>query len=472
MKRREGLARLPRPIWTLVLIATVGAFTFTTMAAYRGTFRSYVPVTLMSDRSGLVMEVDAKVKLRGVDIGRVGEIVHRGGRAALKLEIDPGQIRYIPANVGARIAVTTAFGAKYVDLVPPADPTPRRLGANAVLTSSNVTTEVNTVFENIVDLLKLVDPAKLNAVLTAVAEGMRGQGSRIGQAATDFNQVLLALNARNDVVRADLRAVEKFGDTYNTAAKDILTVLDAASTTSDTVVKRRDQLDSLLMSATGLATGGADLLAKSKDNLVAAVNTLEPTTNLLLTYNPEYTCTLQGVKLLLDKAVPAVFNADNATLILDVGVGAGNDPYLYPENLQMNKAKGGPGGKPGCGSLPDPRKNFPVRQLITNTGWGAGLDWRPNPGIGSPCFINYLPAGRGYPQKPFLRMCMPGPAPGPVPYPGAPPFGAPMYGPGGVPLYPGLPHAQPGPPTGPVYGPHGEPLSSGVVSPEPGPPAP
>ena len=69
----------------------------------------------------------------------------------------------------------------------------------------------------------------------------------------------------------------------------------------------------------------------------------------------------------------------------------GNDPYRYPDNLPIVAAKGGPGGKPGCGSLPDVSKNFPVRQLITNTGWGTGLDIRPNPGIGHPCYAELLP---------------------------------------------------------------------------------
>ena len=36
--------------------------------------KSYVPVTLTSDRSGLVMETNAKVKLRGVQVGRVASI--------------------------------------------------------------------------------------------------------------------------------------------------------------------------------------------------------------------------------------------------------------------------------------------------------------------------------------------------------------------------------------------------------------
>ena len=54
-----------------------------------------------------------------------------------------------------------------------------------MLQSRNVSTEVNTVFENLVGVLDQIDPAKLNAVLSALAEGVRGQGERIGQATTD-----------------------------------------------------------------------------------------------------------------------------------------------------------------------------------------------------------------------------------------------------------------------------------------------
>ena len=38
---------------------------------FAGTLTTYVPVTLTSDRAGLVMEPGAKVKLRGVQVGRV-----------------------------------------------------------------------------------------------------------------------------------------------------------------------------------------------------------------------------------------------------------------------------------------------------------------------------------------------------------------------------------------------------------------
>ena len=58
-----------------------------------------------------------------------------------------------------------------------------------MLQSRNVATEVNTVFENVVGVLDQIDTAKLNSVLSALAEGVRGQGERIGQATTDANQV-------------------------------------------------------------------------------------------------------------------------------------------------------------------------------------------------------------------------------------------------------------------------------------------
>lgn len=431
-----------------MLLALVAAFLFVTVAVYNGTFRRDVPVTLTADRSGLVMETGAKVKLRGVEVGRVKDIDGGGGRASLQLEIYRDQIQFIPANVQARIQATTAFGAKFIDLVYPPDPSPVRLAAGAVLRSANVSTEVNTIFQNLSDLLQMVDPAKLNAVLTAVADGVRGQGERIGRATTDLNVVLTALNERNDTIRADWRSFKNFNDTYGAAASDILTILDGASTTSATVVEHADKLDNLLLNVIGLSRSGTELLGSSKDSLVNLITTLEPTTHLLRKYSPVYTCWLQGATWFLDNGGFDVWGRGNGRSIqLDVGLLFGNDPYAYPENLPVIAAKGGPGGRPGCGSLPDATKNFPVRQLVTNTGWGTGVDIRPNPGLGHPCWADYLPVTRAVPEPPSIRQCLPGPAPGPIPYPGAPPYGASLYGPGGIPLWPGLPPAAPAPPT-------------------------
>ncbi len=166
----------------------------------------------------------------------------------------------------------------------------------------------------------------------------------------------------------------------------------------------------MLLATIGLSNSGISLLAPNQANLIRAINVLEPTTNLLYKYSPEYTCLLIGAKTLLDTGGYEAPGGNGRTLVLDVGLALGDDPYHYPNNLPIIGAKGGPGGKPSCGSLPDVAQNWPVRNLVTNTGFGTGIDWRPNPGIGFPAWANYLPITRAVPEPPSIRNLFGGPA--------------------------------------------------------------
>lgn len=412
---RPGERRLPPRVWALMLICAIVALIALTEALFTGSLRGVVPVILTSDRSGLVMEPGATVRLRGVEVGRVADI--RGGvqSATLNLELYPDQIRHIPANVGAEISASTAFGNKFVNLVMPTTPSADPITAGSVLRSRNVTAESNTVFDNLVGLLDQIDPAKLNAILSALSEGLRGQGPRLGEAITASNEVLAALDSRSEVIRRDLVSLRQAGDAYGVAAPDVLRILDAASTTSATVVTHDSDLDTLLGGVIGLSRAGIDLLAPNQGNLVRAVNVLEPTTSLLMKYNPIYTCTLLGAVEHLNGLGEGyrVTGGNGRTTMLDAGLLLGDDQYRYPDHLPIVAAKGGPGGKPGCGSLPDVSKQYPVRQLVTNTGWGAGSDIRTNPGIGFPGWANYFPVTRAIPEPPVIRDPAPaGPAPG------------------------------------------------------------
>jgi phospholipid/cholesterol/gamma-HCH transport system substrate-binding protein len=447
-KRKRREFGLHPAVWTLVLVVLIVAGGVLTVLAFNRDLQPYARVTLVSDRAGLVMDPGAKVKLRGVEVGRVSAI-DPNGRLKLQLELNPGQLKYIPANVEAQITAPTAFGAKYVELVTPDHPSAKRLAAGATLKSRNVSVEVNTTFQNLVAVLDQIDPAKLNAVLSALGEGFRGKGEALGQATTDLNQVLLAINPRSGTIRADYRALKGFSDTYSAAAPDIVAVLDAASTTSATITDNAQPLDSLLTDVIGLSRNGINLIGPAKNNLIHGINVLEPTTRLLMKYNPELTCLLVGAYTGLNDLIETVAGHNGKSLIGDAGVLFGDDMYRYPDNLPINGAKGGPGGAPGCGSLPDVGKNFPVRYVVTDTGWGSGVDVRPNPGIGFPGFANYGPTTRGTPKPPSIYHVNGGPAPGPVPYLGAPPYGAPWYLPDGTPLYPGLPPAIPGRPRDP-----------------------
>jgi phospholipid/cholesterol/gamma-HCH transport system substrate-binding protein len=424
----------------LILVVILCGAIVLALAAFNGSFTSKVPVTLASDRSGLVMEPYARVKMRGVEVGRVSSVDSGVDSASIQLYIEPDQIHNIPANVKARISASSLFGSKFVDLIYPDDPSPRRLAAGAVLRSENVTVEVNTVFENVMNLIKQIDPAKLNAVLAALAQGIGGKGEQIGQAITDTNDVLRELNSRTGTMREDFRALSEFADTYDSAAENLIDTVGALTTTSLTVSTHATQLDQLLVGLAGMSRSGVDLIGPNKDNLINTINLLQPTTSLLMKYNPELTCLLVGADKTGAMHSQMLGGSNGKSLIMDAALLWGDDPYRYPDDLPVVAANGGPGGKPGCGSLPDVADNWPVRYLVADTGFGTGMDMRPNPGIGFPGYADYLPVTRAVPEPPSIRYPGP-PAPGPIPYPGAPPYGAPMYGPDGTPLYPGVPPA-------------------------------
>lgn len=440
-KLKAGESRIHPGWWTLIILVVAIVAIVVDVALFTGSYKSYVPVTLKAERTGLIMEPGNDVKLRGVTVGRVDGVIPGG--ASLRLDIDSDQIKYIPANVEAEIKATTAFGNKFVELIVPDAPSPARLSKGTVLTARNVATEVNTVFENLVGVLNQIDTAKLNAVLSALAEGLRGQGDALGEAITAGDEVLSEINPRSETIRQDWRALKGFSDTYGAAAGDIVKVLDAVSTTSTTITDHAEQLDSLLLNVIGLADSGINLIAPSKDNFVRTVNALESTTSLLMKYNPQLTCTFTGGKNVIDFGFADVAGGrDGKSVLLDVALLLGDDQYKYPDHLPIVGARGGPGGQPSCGSLPDVAQNWPVRSLITNTGYGTGVDIRPNPGIGFPGYENFFPFTRANGQPPTVNRIGP-PAPGPIPYPGAPPYGGQQYAPDGTPLYPGLPPAPP-----------------------------
>jgi phospholipid/cholesterol/gamma-HCH transport system substrate-binding protein len=411
--------------WAPVLLLVIVALTALTALLFSGSLRSFVPLTLVSDRAGLVMEDGAKVKLRGVQVGEVASIGSRTDTAGhvlstLKLKMFPGPFAYLPSNVEAQIKSSTVFGAKYVDLSVPAEgASAQRLLPGAVLKSRNVTVEVNTVFENLQAVIGVIDPTKLNSVLSAVAESLRGKGDRIGQAITDANRVLLAVNPRMATVARDWQLFGKTTAAYSDAAQNILATLDSFSTTAKAITTQSKELDELLLSAVGFSRSGINTIGGNELELVRAMNLAVPTTGLLQKYSPTYTCLFQGAQWFLEHGGRDALGGNGKSVIMDAALLAGADPYKYPENLPIVNATGGPGGRPSCGSLPDPSKNFPVKYLVTDTGFGTGLDMRPNPGIGFPGLANYFPVTKADPQPPIIRYPG-GPAPGLPPAPDAP----------------------------------------------------
>src|SRR6476660_9511071 len=237
----------------LVLVVSLLAIIGVSLAMFNGTFNETTPVTVTSDRSGLVMEPDAKVKLLGVQVGRVAAIEHVTDGAELKLAMYPDMMSLIPSNATVEIKSTTVFGAKYVNFVMPENPSSTPLQSGDVIASDNVTVEFNTVFQHLSDVLAKVQPEKLNATLGAISSALHGRGEELGALLEQSDSYAAKVNPSLPQLQQDLSKAAQVTDVYADTAPDLLRVLDNATATSGTVVDEQDNLDAVLLNITGLA---------------------------------------------------------------------------------------------------------------------------------------------------------------------------------------------------------------------------
>ncbi|MFE7799947.1 MlaD family protein [Nocardia sp. NPDC057440] len=101
---------IARSIWRPLRLKIAGAALVVAMAAviagvlsmYSGRYISTASVTVDAPRAGLVLDPDARVKFRGVEIGRVAAIARAGDRVRLRLDLDPDLLRLVEEIFGGR----------------------------------------------------------------------------------------------------------------------------------------------------------------------------------------------------------------------------------------------------------------------------------------------------------------------------------------------------------------------------------
>ncbi|MGO9101923.1 MAG: MCE family protein [Mycobacterium sp.] len=334
-RRRSVYARPLAGLATVVVIAGVIALALT---QFRGGFTETVPVTVVSDRAGLMMNPGAKVKLHGALVGTVASVEDTpNGQAAIHLAIDPSRLHLLPANVIVDIVATTAFGAKFIQLIPPENPSPQRLRAGQVLDAGRVTVEINTVFQQLTSVLAKIDPAKLNETLGAIATALNGRGGRLGQLFSDLNAFLAKIEPSLPNLSHDIAATADVSIAYADAAPDLIRTVDNTTRVSQSIVEEQRNLDAFLISAIGLADLGNDVVGANRQALTDVTHLLVPTTDLTNDYHPALTCALRGM-LPLAKQPPTQVPG------LEVlgGITLGSERYRYPKNLPKVAARGGP----------------------------------------------------------------------------------------------------------------------------------
>ncbi|MFV0493692.1 MCE family protein [Mycobacterium sp.] len=325
----------------------LAAFVFTYLA-YTEFFTPVDTVTVRSPRAGLVMELGAEVKFRGVEVGRVRKISYDGDDARLKLAINRGQLHFIPSNAIVRIAGNTIFGAKAVEFLAPEHPSPVSLPPGAVVDTKSVQVEVNTLFQSLIDVLHQIDPVEMNGTLSALSEGLRGHGDDVGSLLTGLSTLASQVNPKLPALQEDFRKAGIVTNVYADAAPGLNAVFDNLPAINRTVVDEQQNLNTTLLAAIGLANNGYETLQPAAEDLTAAVNRLRAPLKVVAEYSPEFGCLFAGIDRGIKEFAP-LLGVRKAGLFTSSNFIIGAPSYTYPEGLPIVNASGGP----NCRGLPD-----------------------------------------------------------------------------------------------------------------------
>ena len=210
----------------------------------------------------LALNVNSRVRVADVYVGRVREIALKNWVATLTLDLQPG-IK-LPVNTLAKIGQTSLLGSQHVQLDSPPDPSPQLLRNGDTIPLKNSSAFPTT-----------------ERVLASIATILRGGGiQNLDSIQTEVNNLL---TGRADQIREFLNRLDTFTDELNQQRQDITRAIDSTNRLLTIVAQRNDTLDRVLTEFPPLIKHFADtrdLFADAVEALgrisVAADNALAP----------------------------------------------------------------------------------------------------------------------------------------------------------------------------------------------------
>ncbi|MPZ68503.1 MAG: MCE family protein [Actinobacteria bacterium] len=223
----------------LVAILLFSGVTGLTWVFLKGGFRSGTPVDAVFSAPGVGQQlpVGGDVKIRGVLVGSIGDIVAGPDNTTrIEMLLDPAYD--IPADSIAEIRSKTVFGQKWIELIPPEFPSGDLLGEGSEIPDANTVEPLE--FERAMqlghDLISSVPLDQLARVLKSVADGFSGSEESAATAIDDGYRALVAVNSRSDELDLSLRQLREFSQWLDDNDTDLLSFLSSLDSANQALV--------------------------------------------------------------------------------------------------------------------------------------------------------------------------------------------------------------------------------------------
>jgi phospholipid/cholesterol/gamma-HCH transport system substrate-binding protein len=345
MSRRRLKVKTMRRTWSRVAVRTgalaVVALVLSSCSSWKGIANVPLPggPGTGSDRmtvyvqipDTLALNVNSRVRVADVFVGRVRAIELKNWVATLTLDVQP-DIK-LPSNALARVGQTSLLGSQHVELEPPPNPQ-GQLRSGDTIPLQNASSFPST-----------------ERVLASIATILRGGG--VQNLETIQTEIFNVLNGRADQIREFLNRLDTFTDELNKQSQDITRAIDSTNRLLAVVAQRNETLDRVLTEfpplikhfaetrdlfadatvALGRVSKAADdALAPSSANLNTNLENLQRPLKQLVRTSPYL---IGALKLMLTapfsiENVPKVVRGDylNASLTVDLTLSAVDNSIL------------------------------------------------------------------------------------------------------------------------------------------------
>jgi phospholipid/cholesterol/gamma-HCH transport system substrate-binding protein len=214
---------------------------------------------------GAGLNVENQVRVAGIKVGIVKDVLLDGDRVVVTMEIDNGT--EIPRDADAEIKLATLLGTKFVDIEAKGGGPFMEEGDEIPIERTSVPYEIYQASNQGTNVLEGLDGKALNGMLVELTKVTKVAKEEVGQALTGLNDLGSGLNEKDEELRSLLRGADDLTGLLADEGPQINRLIDSSNEVLGTIARKREEVKSLLAVTNEMAAELTDLIHDNRGNL-------------------------------------------------------------------------------------------------------------------------------------------------------------------------------------------------------------
>ena len=215
------------------------------------------------DAAGL--NVENQVRVAGIKVGMVKEILLDGDKVHVTMEIDNGTV--IPNDAFAEIKLATLLGTKFIDVEAKGGEPYLEEGDHIPIERTSTPYEIYQVSNQGTSVLEELDGPALNEMLRELTTLTRVAKEEVGTALSGLNELGAGLNEKDAEIESLLEGSRELTDVLADESDEIVSLIDASNEVLGSVAAKREEVQSLLAATNQMAADLTDLIRDNRGKL-------------------------------------------------------------------------------------------------------------------------------------------------------------------------------------------------------------